>query len=246
MSKTDIMGKGDAPAYQVYAAKEMVKMLFLDWEERGLYSWLRHLCWEAGKVGLPELHAMAQDLPEDSLKKVLKLFRVDGDFVIDDGLEEQRRNHAEFRKRQSQNARKRWQQKEKPPTMKGDAMALPPHGAMALPPAATRQCSESSSSSHPQGEKKKKILKEEEIKNGDHDKKKELEKMEIEEITKSDPGVVDTDHSGGDVWQQTNGGSPQMDDRPEGVRKFLENIKAPKRAAPIVGTWGEDDPHPTI
>ncbi len=105
-----------APAYQVYPAQELVRMWFLDLAQRGLFQTTKFMCWENQKISLEEFHAiastMAPEMPQASLEKVQKMFHEDDGFLIDNDLEIQRREHAEFRKRQSKNASERWEVRE--------------------------------------------------------------------------------------------------------------------------------------
>jgi hypothetical protein len=239
------MGKGIAPSFQFYAAEFLAKTAFLNEAEVGCVIRIMANWWALqGELTREELDQITKNLTPESRQKVLKKIRLDGEHVLLDDLDVQRNNQEAFRKMQTEKSRKYWKGKRKSRQPADDPVDIQRDGPTGNQRETSYSYSDSEASPKNQNKKEK----------SDHDKKKELEKMEIEEIAKSDPGVVHTDHLGGDTGQQTNGDSPpdrpeinvSMDDRPEGVRKFLENIKAPRRAAPIVGTWGEDDPHPTI
>ncbi len=193
-----------------------------------------------GPISEKRFQKLVKGLRKNDLQDVRGYFQTDGEFIWSEPQELERRKMEQHRETKRKNANARWDKRGKT----GDATAMRPHSDRN----AKRMPSSSSSSSRREDED------EEGNKDGNHDKKKDAEKMQIKEFTKRNPEATHTDHLGSDIGQQTNGDSPpdkpeinvSMDDRPEGVRKFLENIKAPKRAAPIIGTWGEHDPHPTI
>lgn len=229
--------KCKAPAYQVYPADDLVDWLFWTNSEVGAAERLKRLIWKNDEVSMEEFDRIGIDLTAESKLKVLKKFVVEGDRILHDDLKLQKKNHEAFRKMQAEKSRKFWKQKRKSRQPVDDPVDIPRDGPIG------NQRETSYSYSYSESETKNKNKREK----SDYDKKGGGEEMLNGEV-RTEIGETNTNPSGGDGGQQmdkpeSNG---SLDDRPEAVQKFLANIKAPKRAAPIVGTWGEDDPAPQI